>query len=169
MATLTKQQRSFIVRELACYSTPSEVVEAVNERFGIEVSRQQVQHYDPTVGRDPADKWRRLFREARDAFVEDTARHGIAHRNFRLRELDRMYRKAKRMKNYALAAEILEQAAKEVGEKFTNLQILEHSGRDGEPIKTKSDVDLTKMATEDLQLLKQLKERAGVTGNGARG
>lgn len=138
MATLTERQQRFVVTELACFETPKEVVESVQERFGVDdVYRQQVQYYDPTVGKqEPAEKWRALFHEAREQYIEDTARHGIAHRTYRLGKLQEMLRKAMRMGNLPLAADILEQAAKEEGEKFTNKQLLEHSGPEGGPIET---------------------------------
>lgn len=48
MATLTDDVKAFIVQALACFDTPSQVVDAVREGFGTEVSRMQVQSYDPT-------------------------------------------------------------------------------------------------------------------------
>lgn len=135
MATLTERQKRFVVMELACFETPTEVAESVQERFDVDVYRQQIQYYDPTVGKQkPAEKWRELFHEAREQYIEDTARHGIAHKTFRLGKLQQMLQKALEMQNYPLAAELLEQAAKERGGKFTNKQLLEHSGRDGGPV-----------------------------------
>lgn len=135
MATLTERQKRFVVMELATFETPTEVAESVQERFGVDVYRQQVQYYDPTVGQQkPAEKWCELFHEARERYIEDTARHGIAHKTFRLGKLQQMLQKALEMQNYPLAAELLEQAAKERGGKFTNKQLLEHSGRDGGPV-----------------------------------
>lgn len=40
------------------------------------------------------------------------------------------------MKNYALAAQIVEQAAKECGDAYTNRQKVEHTGKDGGPIES---------------------------------
>ncbi len=56
----------------------------------------------------------------RAAFLADAATIGIAHRAVRLRTLGRLADRAEAMGNLALAAEILEQAAKEVGNAFTN-------------------------------------------------
>ncbi|MDR0070944.1 DUF2280 domain-containing protein, partial [Acinetobacter sp. 11520] len=54
MATLNKKQKLFIVQSLAVFNTPQETVSLVKEEFDIEVSRQQVESYDPTkfAGRD---------------------------------------------------------------------------------------------------------------------
>lgn len=129
MATLTERQKRFIVQELATYKGPTEVAERVQEEFGVEVYKQQVQYYDPTVGRQkPAEKWRAIFESTREAFKEEVGRHGIAIRSFRLQELEDLYRRAKRMGNFPLAAELLEQAAKELGEKYTNKKALALSG-----------------------------------------
>ena len=38
--------RSFIVQQLACFLSPSETAEAVNERFDLDVSRQAVERFD---------------------------------------------------------------------------------------------------------------------------
>lgn len=49
MARLTEVQKEYIVDRLACYSSPTQVVDLVKDLFGVEIVRQQVQHYDPTV------------------------------------------------------------------------------------------------------------------------
>lgn len=54
MATLNKKQKLFIVQALVVFNTPQETVSLVKEEFDIDVSRQQVESYDPTkfAGRD---------------------------------------------------------------------------------------------------------------------
>ncbi|HDE2557988.1 TPA: DUF2280 domain-containing protein, partial [Klebsiella pneumoniae] len=52
----------------------------------------------------------------------------IANKAYRLRALDRMMTKAESMRNMALAASLMEQAAKECGDAYTNKQKVEHSG-----------------------------------------
>lgn len=44
---------------------------------------------------------------------------------------------------------------------------MEHSGPDGGPIETKTEVDLSQLSDDDLRLLKQLRQRASIAGNGA--
>lgn len=125
MAELTKRQKEFVVGRLACFDTPTEAADAFKEEFGLEISRSQVAYYDPTKGQKPAEKWRTLFEETRRTYLQDTSQVAVAHQGFRLRELGRIYTKAMEMGNYALAKEALEQAAKEAGGKFTNLQLLD--------------------------------------------
>lgn len=114
MAKLTEDVQTFIVQELACFRTPSEVAEAVKEEFGLVVSRQQVQVYDPEHGQKPAKKWCALHAAFRQAFLEQQAGLAITHRSWRMRELEDMARRAKKAKNYKLAAELLLQARDEM-------------------------------------------------------
>ncbi len=60
----------------------------------------------------------------------------IANKAYRLRVLDRMATSAERMKNLALTAEIIGQAAKECGDAYTNRHKFEHSGPNGGAIQT---------------------------------
>lgn len=125
MATLKNEVKAFIVQALACFDTPSHVAAAVREEFGLEVSRQQCEAHDPTkrAGRDLAKRWRVLFEDTRKRFREETAEIPIANRAYRLRALGRIAEKAEGMRNLSLAAQLLEQAAKEVGDVYVNRRI----------------------------------------------
>ena len=112
---LTTDQQAFIVQSLARYMAPSEVAEAVKFEFGLEVSRQLVNSYVPGRNPDLAARWENLFESTRRDFITSTADIGIAQKVHRLKALGRMFKKARRMGNYHLAAKILEQAAKESG------------------------------------------------------
>jgi len=115
MTTLTDEIKTFIVRSLARYETPSEVAEAVYATFDLKVSRQQVHRYDPDCAEPPASRWRDLHAAARQAYLREVADIGVAHKAVRLRLLDRMTRQAL-ANHYPLhAACFLEQAAKECG------------------------------------------------------
>lgn len=125
MAALRDEVKAFVVQALACFDTPSQVVASVKAEFGLEVSRQQCEAYDPTkyVGRNLHLKWKTLFEDTRKRFREETADIPIANRAFRLRTLGRMAERAENMKNMALTAQLLEQAAKEVGDVFVNRRL----------------------------------------------
>ncbi|BGD56157.1 TPA: DUF2280 domain-containing protein [Pseudomonas aeruginosa] len=125
MAVLSSEVKAFIVQALACFDTPAQVAASVREEFGIEVSRQQCESHDPTksAGRDLAKRWRTLFEDTRARFREETAEIPIANRAYRLRALGRMAEKVEGMRNYGLALQILEQAAKEVGDVYVNRKI----------------------------------------------
>ena len=123
---LGEREKLFIVQRLACFDSPSEVVTALHETFGIKVDRRQVHDYDP-AHRPVSEKWRAVHAEARAAFLEGTAPIGIAYKVVRLRELDRLYRRAGDRGNLVLAASLLEQAAKEVGDHYTNRRVISGS------------------------------------------
>lgn len=124
MAALSNDVKAFIVRALACFDTPSQVVEAVQKEFNIAVTRQQVETHDPTKysGKGLAKRWVALFEDTRKRFREETADIPIANRAYRLRTLSRLAEKVEGMRNYGLTLQILEQAAKEVGDVYVNRQ-----------------------------------------------
>ena len=115
MQTLTDEIRTFIVKGLACFDSPSQVAEAVKAHFDVEISRQHVYAYDPRASQRMAPRWRELHAATRQAYLREVAEIGIAHKTVRLAMLDRMAHKAM-MDNYFIeAAAFLEQAAKECG------------------------------------------------------
>jgi hypothetical protein len=112
---LTDEVKTFIVKALAYYDTPSQVVEAVKVTFGLEISRQLVHTYDPACSQPPAQRWIDLHTATRKAFLADIAEIGIAHKSVRLRMLDRFARNAEARNFPFHAAEFMEQAARECG------------------------------------------------------
>lgn len=124
MAALKNDVKAFIVQALACFDTPTQVSQAVKQEFDIDVTRQQVEQHDPTkrAGVNLAAKWQTMFHDTRKRFREETAEIPIANRAYRLRAMNRFVEKAETMKNIGLAMQILEQAAKEVGDVYVNRQ-----------------------------------------------
>ncbi|WP_080735468.1 DUF2280 domain-containing protein [Pectobacterium odoriferum] len=118
MAALSAEVKAFVVQALACFDTPSKVVESVQAEFGVKVSRQQVEGYDPTkvTGKSLSKKWVDVFHAARERFQSEIADIPIANKAYRLRVLDRMATKTENMKNFALTAQLIEQASKESGD-----------------------------------------------------
>lgn len=133
MAALKPEVRAFIIQELACFDTPSQIVESVQKEFKVQVTRQQVASHDPTkaAGKGLAKKWVDLFNELRDRFLNEISDIPIANKAYRLRVLQRMSTNAENMKNIGMTAQLLEQAAKEVGEAYSNKQKVEHTSPDG--------------------------------------
>jgi hypothetical protein len=134
MPTLTEDVKRFIVQRLAMYDTPSEVAAAVKDEFAIEVPRQQVHQYNPlgSPNNAVAKKWVDLFKATRKTFLKDTSTIPVAQRAYRLRKLDEMARDALKSKNRQQAAALMEQAAKECGDAFTNKREL--TGKGGKPL-----------------------------------
>lgn len=143
MAALKDEVKAFIVQALACFDTPNQVSQAVKEQYGIEVSRQLCERYDPTKysGRDLGQKWKTFFEECRKRFREETVDIPIANRAYRLRAMNRFVEKAETMKNIGLAMQILEQAAKETGDIYVNRARKEEAG-DEPVIPTRIQVDV---------------------------
>jgi hypothetical protein len=131
---LTDEQKGFVVQALACFDTPKTVADALRKEFNVTLTPQSIEAYDPTkrAGRAVSQKWRELFAATRKAFLEDTAAIAISHRPVRLRALQRLASTAEDQRNIALAAQLLEQAAKEMGGAYTNLRKI--GDPDGKPL-----------------------------------
>lgn len=129
MAKLSHDVKVFIVQRLAMYDTPTQVADAVKETFGVEIDRRQAETYDAErPGEKPAKRWIALYEATRTRFLESVSDIPIANRAVRLRRLERMACAAEAKRNYPLAAQLHEQAAKEVGDYYTNTRNLAHSG-----------------------------------------
>ena len=121
MAKLTSQHKRAIIERLACYESPTEVQAAMKSEYAIDVSLPQILYYKPeSAGTELGQAWKDLHAQIRKRFLEDTSDIAIAQKSYRLRRLEQMSRAAEGKKNYPLAAQLLEQAAKEVGEAYTN-------------------------------------------------
>ena len=141
---LTDIHRKFIIQQLACFLSPSETAEAVNEEFGLVVSRQAMERYDPHkhAGRRIAQRWKDLFALARQAFLDEVSNSiPLAHKAVRVRKLAKAARAYEDSKNYLAMARILEQIAKEVGNVHTNR--MELTGKDRGPIRYADVSDMT--------------------------
>ena len=138
MPTLTDEIRTFIVKSLACFDTPTQVVDAVKANFNIEITRSHVYAYDPKSAQRMSPRWREIHAATREAYLREVAEIGIAQKTFRLAMLDRMAHSAL-MENYTIkAAGFLEQAAKECGGIYENRRpvVLQLAGN--EPAGTKT-------------------------------
>ncbi|MGI2931888.1 DUF2280 domain-containing protein [Vibrio fluvialis] len=138
MAALNNEIKAFIVQALACYDSLETVSSSVKEQFGLNLTRQQIQSYDPTkaAGKSLSTKWVELFEVTRERFQNEISDIPIANKAYRLRALDRMAARAEGLRNFNLTAQLIEQAAKECGDSYTNKQKHEHSGAGGGPIET---------------------------------
>ena len=124
---LTDTHRRYIVSQLACFVSPSDVQKAVKEQWGIDITLPGLGHYDPNTAAGAAElapKWRLLFEETRKRFSETLSDIPIAQQAWRLRELARQYKRLDDAGETRDAAAILEQAAKETGGMYSNKRIL---------------------------------------------
>jgi hypothetical protein len=112
---LTEEVKTFIVKGLARYETPTRVAASVKTNFGIEIDRRQVFAYDPAGSRKPAKRWIDLHAATRAKFTRAVAEIGVAQRVVRLRMLDRFANRAEEANQMERACRVLDQAAKECG------------------------------------------------------
>ena len=138
MATLNKREKIFIVRLLAEFNTPTETVALVKEEFKKEVTRQQVEGYDPTkrAGRNLSAELKAEFEATRKSFVDQPLNIPVANQVVRLQHLQRIIDRAG--KNTGLIMEALEQVAKEMGGLYTNRKEL--TGAGGQPLQVQAPV-----------------------------
>lgn len=122
--TLSDEAKLFVVQRLAMFDTPSDVAKAVKEEFDLEITRQSVEAYDPgkRAGAALSQDLRDLYEATRTTFLTDTAAIGVSHKVVRLRTLARLIETAEKRGNAVLAANLLVQVAKEMGDAYTNRQ-----------------------------------------------
>ncbi len=161
MAALKSEVKAFIIQSLACFDTPSKVAESVKSEFGLTVSRQQVESHDPTkaAGKTLAQKWVKIFYATRERFQNEIADIPIANKAYRLRVLDRMATSTEKQRNFGMTAQLMEQAAKEVGDVYTNRQ---QPVSEQDKQKKSLEFDRAKLANEKLQAeIDNLKKGSG--------
>lgn len=120
---LDEQTRAEIVTRLAMFDTVRSISADLKER-GIDVSSQAISGYNPLNAKPGlAQKWVELFHQTREDFLREIAAEPIANRAWRLRRLTEDYYRARggAEPDLETARKILEQAAKEVGNVFTNI------------------------------------------------
>ncbi|UNK39368.1 DUF2280 domain-containing protein [Shinella sp. H4-D48] len=155
---LSDEVKAFIIQSLACFDGLAVVVAAVKREYGIEISKQLCESHDPTkkAGAKLGERWRVLFDETRKSFLEDTSTIAISHRAVRLRALQRMADKAEGQGNMVLASNLIEQAAKEVGDSYTNRQKYDHTSSDGSMSPKPAAFDLATMSDDEIEAYRTL-------------
>jgi hypothetical protein len=130
VAELAEADKERIVVLLGRFKRPVDVVQIMLEEHGVEVTHDQVTRYNPqhAAFRADRDKWEPIFNAAREAYVTDIKAVVVANQSFRLNELHDLYKRAKSGKNYKLAADLLEQIARETGGALTNQRELTVNG-----------------------------------------
>lgn len=155
---LDDEARAYVVTQLAAFDPPSVVARAVKDEFGFDISPQGVQAYDPTkrAGKYLPKQWRELFEMTRKAYIDGKVEIGIANKMVRLHTLQRLVRKTESTGNVGMTAQLLEQAAKESGDHYSNRRLFEHTGKNGGPIRTANRPDLSALTPAQRAALKPL-------------
>jgi hypothetical protein len=118
MAALPTAVKLHIITALACFESPTKVATSVKEQFGLVLTRQRIEAWHPerAAGARLDANWRDIFGVTRKRFLAELNDIPIAHRSYRLRQLERMASRAEDKGNLDLAMQIIQQAAKEVGD-----------------------------------------------------
>ena len=134
MARIAKKVKLFIVRMLAEFETPTQVSKTVKEVFNLDVTPQQCEAYDPTkrTGQDLSQELRDKFFEYRRIANDELEAIPIANKRYRLQLLQGLVDKYP--DNPVFIPKWAEQAAKEMGNQYTNKQ--EITGAGGGPLQT---------------------------------
>ena len=135
MARLKKAEKVFIVRSLAQFMTPTEVVKDIKEKFSLDVSLQQVEYYDPTkvAGANLAQEFVDLFNEARKEYLAQPL-HNIVGANdiVQLQILSDLL--VSKKSNVVLSIKLIDQIQKITKGHYEKK--LEITGKDGGPLES---------------------------------
>lgn len=116
MRCLSDAVKRRIVEHLACYCTHAEVVELIVDEFGVEMTPRHVRAYDPNSFQFAGSHhWLEYYRMVRERCGKEVGKVAIAHRAYRMQQLQRIFDGAMDRGDYQLARQTLEQAAKEMG------------------------------------------------------
>ncbi len=135
MARLKKHEKVFIVRALAQFMTPTQVVEDIKVKLGVDVSPQQVETYDPTkvAGADLSQEFVDLFHEARKQYIAQPIYNIEAANDIvQLRVLSALF--IKKQGNTRDAIKLSDQIQKIVKGYYEKK--IEITGKDGGPLQT---------------------------------
>ena len=155
MATLNQKHKLFIVRSLAQWNTPTETVELVQQEFGITISRQQCEAYDPTkrTGQNLSKALSDEFYKTREQFRKNTDEMPLANLAVRLRHYENLLNNPQNKRNPILQLTILKQVAEDVGGKYTNKTEL--TGAGGGPLQSEN---ITYVTATDEQVRQAIDE-----------
>lgn len=124
---LSTSLRQRIMVLFAQFHTVKEVGDLIFAETGQRLSVATLCHYDPMKARaKPSKRLLALYDQARDRHLSDLTTIGVAHQAHRLRVLDRMVNKAEHKDQFTVAAQLLKQAAEEMGGLLTNKRSVTH-------------------------------------------
>lgn len=143
MAELTNEMQIHMVRCLAVFMAPTDLVKEMKEVYGVDVSLPQVSYYNPLIraGAELRQELKDEFEATRKQYRESADNIPIANKVWRLQELQRI--RDNNLKNPVMVMNALEQAAKECGDSYTNKTKTEHSGPNGVPLPEQKAVTIT--------------------------
>ena len=121
----------YIVTRLAMFDTYTEVVAGLKEDWGVDVTVKAIRRYDLCTktairgGDRIAKPLEDLFWDTREKFLVSVEDIPIANRAYRLRKMQELFDRAVEAGETEQARALLEQAAKEVGDVYTNRKLID--------------------------------------------
>lgn len=126
MKRLSEVIKKRIVEHLACFHTPADVVELIKDEFDVTLTPRHVRAYDPASFQFAASlRWLEYHAAVRERYRKEIGEVAIAHRAYRLGQLQRTIDVALELLDKDDASAIVaaeqirkavETAAKEVGD-----------------------------------------------------
>ncbi|AVM76067.1 DUF2280 domain-containing protein [Magnetospirillum gryphiswaldense] len=120
MTRLHRDVKVVIIQALAGFDSPGQVARMVKAEYGLDVSAQAVEAYDPTkaAGAKLSPELRQIFSDARQRAITAIEDVPEAHKAVRVRMLGQAARRAQVRGNDNAMATLLKQIAEEVGGSF---------------------------------------------------
>lgn len=123
MRRLPESIKQRIVEHLACLRTHPQAAELIADEFGVHLTPRHVRAYDPnSPDFAGGSHWYAYYDEVRERCSRDVGEIAIASKAYRMRQLQVLFDKAMDRGNHREARALLEQAAKEMGDRFASRQ-----------------------------------------------
>lgn len=120
MSSLSHNAKVRLTTLMAQFCGPAEAARLVSDEFGVTVDRRTAWKFDASKrGCTTGPRYRQLFHEVRERWLNDIAAIPIANQGHRLRVLDRLANRLEQQGDYLGALKAIELAAKEAGGLFS--------------------------------------------------
>jgi hypothetical protein len=121
---LTDRQRIYVVRRLAAFDKARAIARDLARDFGVTVTIKAIESYNPCLatGRHLGKRWRELFAQAREDYLQSTAEIGITQKAIRILLRERYAHRAEEAGQFKAASDILDAIARDVGDIFDKRQ-----------------------------------------------
>lgn len=105
----------------ACFVSVPVIQKYFRDEYQLELETKQIGRYDPLRSYyEGGERWREVHKIARENYRNNVHEIPVANQSYRLNILQKGIEAAEKSKNWVLAAQLTEQAAKEVGGVMTN-------------------------------------------------
>jgi hypothetical protein len=117
---LPQLARFAIIKALARDYMPMEIVTLIQREFGISISRQTVEHYDPRKSWQVARPWEHYFIQELQAYNQELDNIAMESRAWRQTQRSKLLTTCKERGDIAMQLRVLDSAMKEANGAFIN-------------------------------------------------